>query len=109
MESASHGLAKALSATAFSEPQFPIYANVTAEPVRTAARATELILEQLAKPVRWSDSISALSRRFPQALYVEMGPGSVLVGLTNKIAPSVRTATCGTASEAQQLRALVNQ
>jgi [acyl-carrier-protein] S-malonyltransferase len=57
--------------------------------------------------VRWIDEITAMAARFPEALYVEMGPGNVLVGLVKKIAPSLRTLTCGTAAEVQQLRELV--
>jgi malonyl CoA-acyl carrier protein transacylase len=48
-----------------------------------------------------------LAERFPDALFVEMGPGNVLVGLVKKIAPAVKTATCGTAAEVHQLRELV--
>jgi len=33
--------------------------------------------------------------------------GNVLVGLVKKIAPAVKTATCGTAAEVHQLRELV--
>jgi [acyl-carrier-protein] S-malonyltransferase len=106
MEGASRGLAKALAAVALSDPHFPIYANVSAEPVLSGEQAKGLLFEQLTNPVRWTDVISSLAARFPNALYVEMGPGSVLVGLVRKIAPSVKTATCGTAAEVEQLRAL---
>jgi hypothetical protein len=38
-----------------------------------------------------------------------MGPGNVLVGLVKKIAPSLKTATCGAAAEVKQLQELVAQ
>jgi len=106
METASRGLGQALGKVEFSDPHFPVYANVTAEPVLTADRAQTLILKQLSSPVRWTDVMSNLASRFPTALFVEMGPGSVLAGLARKIAPSVKTATCGTAAEVEQLRSL---
>jgi [acyl-carrier-protein] S-malonyltransferase len=104
MESASDGLAEALDGASFSDPHFAVYANVNGEPVLKADRAKQLLLQQLACPVRWTDEIGALASRYPNALYVEMGPGKVLVGLVKKIAPSVKTVTCGTAAEVQQLR-----
>jgi [acyl-carrier-protein] S-malonyltransferase len=106
MESASRGLGEALANVEFSDPHFPIYANVSAEPVLRADRGQSLLLQQLSSPVRWTDVIGRLAERFPHALYVEMGPGSVLVGLVRKIAPALRTATCGTAAEVEQLRAV---
>ena len=107
MKSASNGLTQALANVQFDDPHFAVYANVNAEPVTKADRAKQLLLEQLSKPVRWMDEIRALAERFPDALFVEMGPGNVLVGLVKKIAPAVKTATCGTAAEVHQLRELV--
>ncbi len=107
MESASGGLAQALDKASFEDPHFPVYSNVNAEPVLRANRAKELLLDQLSKPVRWSDEVHAISARYPEALFIEMGPGSVLAGLVKKIAPSARTATCGTAAEVAQIRELV--
>lgn len=104
MESAVRGLAKALEAASFEDPHFPVYSNVNCEPVTGAARAKQLLMEQLSKPVRWADEILALAARFPNALYVEMGPGSVLVGLVKRIAPALRTMACGTAAEVRILR-----
>jgi [acyl-carrier-protein] S-malonyltransferase len=107
MKTASNGLVEALSRVEFSDPHFAVYANVNGEGVTRADRAKELLLEQLSKPVRWTDEVRALADRFPDALYVEMGPGNVLVGLVKKIAPSLKTATCGTAAEVHKLRELV--
>jgi [acyl-carrier-protein] S-malonyltransferase len=103
MESAVAGLAEVLEGTAFEDPHFPVYANVNCEPVTAAARGKQLLLEQLSKPVRWSDVIRALQERFPSALYVEMGPGSVLVGLVKRIAPALKTMACGTAADVRTL------
>jgi [acyl-carrier-protein] S-malonyltransferase len=107
MESAVDGLAQALDSASFDDPHFPVYANVDGQPVLKVERAKRLLLEQLSTPVRWSDEVLALAERYPRALYVEMGPGSVLVGLVKKIAPSLETATCGTAAEVDQLQRLV--
>jgi [acyl-carrier-protein] S-malonyltransferase len=104
MESAARGLSEALDAASFDDPHFAVYANVNGQPVLKATEAKTLLLEQLAKPVRWTDEVLALTARYPKALYVEMGPGSVLSGLVRKIAPGVETFTCGTAAEVQQLR-----
>jgi [acyl-carrier-protein] S-malonyltransferase len=103
METALDGLAEAFANTTFTNPKFPVYANVNAEPVTLADRARQLLLQQLTRPVRWSDEISAMAERVPDALYVEMGPGSVLTGLVKKIAPSLKTMTCGTVTEVNQL------
>jgi [acyl-carrier-protein] S-malonyltransferase len=106
MESAVDGLSEALDGADFSDPHFAVYANVNGEAVLTAGRAKELLLEQLSSPVQWTNEILAMAQRFPDALFVEMGPGNVLVGLVKKIAPNVKTATCGTAADVAQLRNL---
>lgn len=103
MESALDGLSQAVTITAFTNPKFPVFANVSGEAVSSADRARQLLIQQLTSPVRWTDEITAMAAKFPTALYVEMGPGSVLVGLVKKIAPSVQTMTCGTVPEVNKL------
>ncbi|MEK7403303.1 MAG: ACP S-malonyltransferase [Gemmatimonadota bacterium] len=103
MESALDGFTQVIGSVAFRDTTFPVYANVNGEAVRSAARAKELLLRQLTSPVRWSDEVTAMAAAFPNATFVEMGPGAVLVGLVRKIAPNVRTMTCGTVAEVNQL------
>ena len=103
MAVARQGLAYALEQAQLRDPAFPVYANVNAEPVRSAADARRLLLEQLTAPVKWTQVVEHLASDYPDALYVEMGPGNVLTGLVKKIAPSVETTTCGTVSEVEQL------
>lgn len=106
MESARERLAEVIDTVSFDDPHFTVYANVNGESVLRASRAKQLLLDQLSKPVRWTDEIGAITTRFPNALFVEMGPGSVLAGLVNQIEPAVRTMTCGTAAEVHQLRGI---
>lgn len=103
METALDGLTQAIDSTSFTHPSFPVYANVDAQPVTTSDRARELLLQQLTRPVRWTQEVGAMTAQMPDALYVEMGPGSVLTGLVKKIAPGVKTVTCGSVSEVNQL------
>ena len=107
MKTAEQGLSQALDAARTVDPKFPVYANVDGKPVTSAATARERLVRQLTSPVRWTEEVQALARDFPHALFVEMGPGTVLVGLVRKIAPSVKTASCGTVAELEQLLGLV--
>ena len=103
MDFAREGLEKALAVAAFERPRFSVYSNVTAGPVSEGREASSLLLDQLTSAVRWTDLIARLATDHPGALFVEMGPGNVLVGLVKRIAPGVATATCGTAAEVDQL------
>ena len=103
MEPALGGLRDALAASHVADPVFPVVANVTAAPVSDAATATDLLARQLTAPVRWTDVVRTLADAHPAARVVEMGPGSVLVGLVRKIAPGVQTAACGSPADVDAL------
>jgi [acyl-carrier-protein] S-malonyltransferase len=103
METALDGLSQAIAEVSFTNPRFPVFANVNGEPVTSADRARQLLVQQLTRPVRWIQEVQAMASKYPDATYVEMGPGSVLVGLVKKIVPTVKTMTCGTAAEVNQL------
>lgn len=96
MQPAVAGLEAALDATAFTDPKFPVVANATAAPVRTAAEARRRLVEQLTAPVRWVASVETLAREAPGARFVEAGPGSVLSGLIRRIVPGSETVPLGT-------------
>lgn len=108
MAPARDGLAAALADVEFSEPSAPVCANVDARFVTKVDEGRALLVEQLTSPVRWTDVVLRLAATYPDALFVEMGPGSVLVGLVKKIAPAVQTMTCGTPAEIEQLMARVS-
>jgi [acyl-carrier-protein] S-malonyltransferase len=104
MQPAQFGFKQALSeAKVVDVFSFPVYANVNSAAVTSGTKAAELLVQQLVSPVRWSDEVAAMAKSHGDATFVEMGPGSVLVGLVKKIAPQVKTMTCGTAAEVNQL------
>jgi [acyl-carrier-protein] S-malonyltransferase len=108
MKPAVVGLTDAIATSAFTDPIFPVFSNVTAQASTTAADAKDLLLRQLTSPVRWSAEIRNIAARFPDALYVEMGPGNVLTGLMARLVKGARTFACGTATDVGKLQQLVS-
>ena len=107
MLDAAAGLEEALDLARFGDPRFPVYANVNAQPVASAALARRLLVEQLTAPVQWARELEHIAVLHPDALYVEMGPGTVLKGLAKKIAPALTVMSCGTAAEVDALLILM--
>ena len=103
MEYAVAGLVKALDLAHFADARFPIYANVNAQPVEDAALARRLLVEQLTAPVQWTRAIESIALLHPGALFVEMGPGTVLKGLVKKIVPDATVLSCGTGADVEAL------
>jgi len=108
MEPAVVGLTDAIATSAFTDPIFPVFSNVTAAASTTAVDAKELLLRQLTSPVRWSTEIRNIAARYPDALYVEMGPGNVLSGLMGRLVKRARTFACGTATDVEKLQQMVS-
>src|SRR5205823_4440519 len=107
MEPAVVGLTDAIATTAFTDPAFPVFSNVTADASTTAVDAKDLLLRQLTSPVRWATEMRNIAGHFPEALYVEMGPGNVLSGLMARLVKGARTVSCGTAQEVDKLLQMV--
>lgn len=87
MESAKTGLKSALEKTEIKDAVIPVYANVTAKPVRKAADIRELLFQQLTSPVRWEESVQNMAAD-GATQFVEIGPGKILQGLVKRIAPN---------------------
>lgn len=105
MAPAATGLQSALGTANLKDPSFPVYSNVTAGAVTASSEASDLLVKQLTSPVRWVDLVRNLATAFPDALYVEMGPGSVLTGLLPRIVPGLRSQPCGTPADVEKLLA----
>ena len=88
MESAQKGLQEALENTPVRDASIPVYANVTAQPVRDAGDIRRLLLQQLTSPVRWEESMVAMAAD-GATTFVEIGPGKVLQGLAKRTLPNI--------------------
>ena len=99
MAPAVDGLREALHAAPFATPAFPVFANATAMPVREPDDAVRLLGDQITAPVRWVATIRNMAAEWPEARWLELGPGSVLSGLLRKIIPGAVCTPLGTAQE----------
>jgi [acyl-carrier-protein] S-malonyltransferase len=107
MEPSIEGLRGAIADAGLGEPTFPVFSNVTETACTTALEAESLLLRQLTSPVRWEGVVHNLTARWPEAVFVEMGPGNVLTGLMKRIAPQSRAMACGTVGQVEKVLALV--
>lgn len=125
MASARPRLRKAIRAATFRQPEVPVVANVDALPHETADDWQALSSAQLCSPVRWRHSILRLAglsvgttttsgltsltsaatslraRAYDegQRLFVELGSGGVLTGLTRRIVPGATAISVATPAD----------
>ena len=78
-----------LRATQFSNLRFPVINNVDAEAGTSGDEAREALIRQVTQPVRWLDSVHDMVES-GVTVFVEVGPGKVLLGLLRQIDRSVR-------------------
>ena len=102
MQPAVAGLREALDVAPFGEPTFAVVANATAEFCRSRDTAVELLAEQLTAPVRWVASMQRLAGAYPDARWLELGPGSVLSGLLKRIVPGASCTPLGNVAEIER-------
>ncbi len=105
MQPAVAGLRAALDQATVTDPRFPVIANATAAPVRSAAAARDQLAAQLTAPVRWVASVQAAAGLAPGATFVEVGPGAVLSGLVKRIVAGSTCVSLGTAAEVEAFMA----
>ena len=85
---AAAGFADVLDATPMRDPAFPIWCNVDATPVTTAAAARDALKRQFAGSVRWQTSVEGMLRDGVRH-FVECGPKPVLVKMVVQIANEI--------------------
>ncbi len=84
MIEAAEKLAAQLDQTAVQPPAIPVFHNLDALPRTSPDEIRSALRQQLYRPVRWTQTIRALSQDGVGAFF-ECGPGSVLTGLNKRI------------------------
>jgi [acyl-carrier-protein] S-malonyltransferase len=75
-----------LESVPFSPPRMPVLHNVTADRCQDPHEIRRLMATQLCRPVKWYDTMCRLMNEAIE-IFVEVGPGNVLVGLLKKTIP----------------------
>jgi len=78
---------EAVDACTMNDPVIPVIGNVHAEPMTTVDELRADIKAQMGSRVRWTESVQGMLGSGVQA-FVEVGSGSVLLGLIRRIAQS---------------------
>jgi [acyl-carrier-protein] S-malonyltransferase len=103
---AAAAFAAELARVPLADPAVPLYSNVTARPVTTAAALREGLERQLTSPVLWHPSVAGMVSRFgaqAPAWVLEVGPGQILSNLAKRAWRDVRFLPVGRAAELDTL------
>lgn len=103
MRPAQERLQADLDSTRFGDLSFPLINNWQASEITTGEEARQGLYEQIPNPVRWTDTIRQLASRGIKRV-VEVGPGSVLLGLCRNIDPSLEGFKFGEPADLEKLQ-----
>ncbi len=78
---------QAVEACPLADPSVPVIGNVRAQPMKSADELRADLKEQMQLRVRWTESVRVMLGMDAQT-FVEVGSGSVLLGLVRRIAQS---------------------
>ena len=94
MDSAYAPFGEALAEVQMQPPRFPVISNVTGEEVETLPEIRRTLQDQITSTVRWSDCIQRMVARGCE-LFIELGPGTVLASLLQRISKEVKVMSLG--------------
>ncbi|HLH03076.1 MAG TPA: ACP S-malonyltransferase [Bryobacteraceae bacterium] len=108
MRPAQERLARDLEETRFADLAVPLINNWQAATISTGPEARRGLYEQIPNPVRWTESIRSLARSGIKG-YVEVGAGSVLMGLVRSIEPVLEGAKFGEPADMEKVEGLFSR
>lgn len=92
-----------LDATPFQNLSVPLINNWEAREITAGEEARQGLFEQVPNPVRWTDTIRAVSSKGITRV-VEVGAGSVLSGLARAVEPALLAVKFGEPSDLEKLK-----
>jgi [acyl-carrier-protein] S-malonyltransferase len=107
MTPAQQRLAPILNETEFLDLSVPLVNNWRAEVVTTGSEARRGLIEQIPNSVRWVESVRML-RHQGITRFVEVGPGSVLLGLCRSIDPAMQGVKFGVPADLEKVFAMLS-
>jgi [acyl-carrier-protein] S-malonyltransferase len=87
MNSVAKRLEGVLNGVEIFDLQIPVVSNFDAKPNMDSSKVRKLLIDQVANPVRWDESVNMLYESGVRE-YVEIGPGNVLSGLIKRTVSS---------------------
>ena len=103
MRPAQEKLRADLHATTFKDLAIPLINNWQAREITKAEDARQGLYEQIPNPVRWTDTIREMARKGIK-VFVEVGPGSVLSGLTRSIDSGLQSVKFGEPADLEKVK-----
>lgn len=107
MKPAQEKMKEELDGTRFNNLSVPLINNWRAREITTGDAARESLYQQIPNPVLWTDSIRVLAGRGIKR-FVEVGAGTVLVGLSRSIDPSLKGISFGSPADLEKVKTLLS-
>jgi [acyl-carrier-protein] S-malonyltransferase len=105
MQPAIPGMTEAISKVNFRDPDVPIIANVTSQPLTKAGQFRDELLNQLTNSVQWQKSVEYMLGQGVKS-FIEIGPGKVLAGLIRRISRDAEMLNIGDALSVKSLSSI---
>lgn len=102
LKEAGNSLREVLDEITFSELQIPYVTNVTGNYVTDIRETKDLLVQQIAAPVYWQQSVENMIKNGVDT-FVEIGPGRTLSGFLKKISREVTCHQVGNWEEAEKV------
>ena len=102
LQEAKDGMKNFLEGVAFSDPQKPVYTNVTGKKIRSGDEAKQMCLDQIITTVRWVDEEKSIEGDGYDRC-IEVGPGTVLSGLWKAFNGEIKCFPAGTMEQIETL------